>query len=236
VFVKNDATPTAAEVPVYNSVPISSQLSGTLAQLDGLPGNHHVRVVATVGSVTAEASCAVPVIYDRIVLDTYDPTKPGSISTDYPTNMELWVPGGTTAMATDNGLASSRPPSALNQYFAYIDYNNNAGPYKNQGGLAPGTYYVLVTAGSDGDTFGYGIRVLTAPNSSYDGWTFTPAITSEPGTDEPMSGPPPSTNNYQAMQVNNPPPNTPPDRLNRFIVLLPDGIHSGVNWMKLILP
>ena len=133
VFVKNDATPTAAEVPVYNSVPISSQLSGTLAQLDGLPGNHHVRVVATVGSVTAEASCAVPVIYDRIVLDTYDPTKPGSISTDYPTNMELWVPGGTTAMATDNGLASSRPPSALNQYFAYIDYNNNAGPYRTRG-------------------------------------------------------------------------------------------------------
>ena len=53
-------------------------------------------------------------------------------------------------------------------------------------GSPSGDYWIFIRAVSPGDTFGYGIRVLTAPDSSYTGWTFG-GFTTEPTTDLPTT-------------------------------------------------
>ena len=165
--------------------------------------------------------------YNRIVLDTYDPKIATAPSMSYPTYMELWSSDRLTLIAHDDGFAgSSRPPSALNQYGAYIDYT---------GVLPSGTYWILIRESipvptDPGDSFGYGIRVLTAPDSSYVGWTFG-SFASETTTDLPTSGAGIPTK-FMTLVFSD----TINDRLNRFIVPDTTGPVHGVNWVKLTLP
>ena len=205
-------------------------LSGNVSDLTSAPGTYHVTVIADALNAVAEtnennntANLAVPVIYDEIVLDTYDPGSPGSFAPFYSTYMELWSSDGKTMLTSDDSGASR--PGAVSAGFAYIDYAQ---------GLAPGDYYVLVKeTPSDNPThaFGYAIRVMTAPSTSYDGWDFGGAYATESTTDTPLAGGTGIPTLFQTMQVNNPPPNPPPnDRLNRFLVV------DGVNWVKIHLP
>lgn len=177
------------------------------------------------GCTTADSSG--PVTYNRIVIDTYDPTDPAGPDAPNSNYMELWSSDGKTLLASDSGTSSSRPaeisPGVLwpNQNYAYIDYT---------AGLISGDYYVLIGAIHAGDEFGYGIRVLTGPDSSYTGWTFGgPA--SETVSDAPPTGGSGIPSTFKTMVLNS----APNDRLNRYIVKI-DATHSGVNWVKITLP
>jgi hypothetical protein len=167
------------------------------------------------------------VTYNRIVIDTYDPTDPAGPDAGNSNYIELWSSDGKTLLALDNGLSSSRPAEIStgvpwpNQNYAYIDYT---------AGLTSGDYYVLIGASHPGDEFGYGIRVLTAPDSSYTGWTFS-GLASETVSDTPPTGGSGIPSTFRTMVLNNP----PNDRLNRYIVKI-DATHSGVNWVKITLP
>src|SRR5208283_1974381 len=105
---------------------------------------------------------ATPVTYKEIFIDTYDPTDPtGANGAQYPNYMELWSSDGKTRLAYYDGNNDLRP---ANEFYAYIDYT---------GGLTSGDYWVLIKESGTGgaDSFGYGIRVLTAQSSVYTGWT-----------------------------------------------------------------
>ncbi len=165
-------------------------------------------------------SAAAPVItYSRIIIDTYNPTDGTSLagSANY---LELWSSDGKTLLAHDDGSAQAARPT--NQFYAYLDYN---------GGLTSGDYWVLVLASSPGDSVDYGIRVLTAPDSSYAGWAFGgPA--SETISDQPLTGGSGIPSTFQTIKLSN----STSDRLNRFIISIVPAVSSGVNWIKLTLP
>ena len=157
-------------------------------------------------------------MYSRIIIDTYNPAD-GSSPAGNSNYIELWSSDGTKLLASDNGLVNEKFRTP-NQYYAYIDYT---------GGLDSGDYWVLIRAAVPGDTFDYGIRVLTAPDSSYAGWTFIGA-SSDTVTDLPLVGGSGIPSSYQTMVLNKPGSN----RLHRDIVFI--ATNDAVNWVKLTLP
>lgn len=161
------------------------------------------------------ANTAFRVIYDRIVIETYDPVTPGTTANN-PTYMELWSYDGIMhRRAFDDAAVSGGGPNSPG--YAYIDF---AGPVPD--GLPPGDYYILVKESySLPDAFGYGIRVLTTPGTSYSGWDVgTPEIEGE--TDLPLDGVDGIPTKFKPMVLNG--------KLGRWIT------SGGVNWIKLTLP
>jgi hypothetical protein len=163
---------------------------------------------------SAAPSGGGPTTYNGIIIDTYDPVN-GSDPAGSANYIELWNSDCTALLASDDG--ANEIGRSSNQYYAYIDYT---------GVLTSGDYWVLIHAHSDGDTFGYAIRVLTAPNASYTGWTFGAFLPSEPSSDAPTAGMMGVPTKYQTISLTN----TTSDKLNRFI------LPSGVNWVKVHLP
>ncbi len=156
-----------------------------------------------------------PVTYNEIVLDTYDSVSPGTFAPSS-TYMELWSSDGKTLLASDDS-GNSRTGSA-SPGCAYIDYTK---------GLVSGDYYVLVKESpAPTDAFGYAIRVLTAPSSSYTGWGVGGTYATEITTDLPLAGGTGIPTKLQTLVFSN----STNDKLNRFLVV------NGVNWMKLTLP
>jgi CARDB len=163
----------------------------------------------------------VPVTYDEIFIDTYDPLDPtGANGALYSTYMELWSPDGKTMLSSYDGINDFR---AVNPYYAFIDYT---------GGLISGDYWVLVKeSGAGGHSFGYGLRVMGQSSSDYTNWTFA-AVATETTSDQPLvgGGGPPAT--FQSVALSSSATNTASagNHLNRFIVA------NGVNWVKIHLP
>jgi hypothetical protein len=158
--------------------------------------------------------------YNEIVIDTYDPVTPSNPVASKSSTMQLWSSDGKTMLASDTAGASRPPTGWPYKFGAYIDYT---------GGLVPGDYWVLVEASSPGDSFGYGIRVIAAPDSSYTAWNL--AAASESVSDQPLAGGSGIPTTFQTMVLNNP-PGTPSstNHLSRSIV------SGGVNWIKITLP
>jgi hypothetical protein len=230
-IVTNDFTG-AQSTPSLTYDPTSGTVSGTGASFDGLPGTHHVSVVAQngAGTATSSGSVKIPVIYPEVVIDTYDPSDPLAPFDKFPSKMELWSSKlVNTVQVLDASLAFNdggvMPYRAgLNRYGAYIDSTNNAL------GFLPGVYFLIVQASSAGDSFSYDIRVMTAPNSSYGGWTDLPLSTTGT-TDSPLiatSGAAPTPSNTMEPNTSNNPSST-----NHLSLFIPA---KGVNWIKITLP
>ncbi len=183
-------------------------------------GTNSVRI--SVGNKTDNA--AFRVIYDEIVIDTYDPTDGRTLAENGSPWIGLWKSGDETPFAYDDGSAQAgRQP---NQYYARIDYK----------GLPPGTYWIFVRASSPGDTFSYGIRVVTSLDVPYGdlGGRWLLGRVSEGASDEPLSGPPDTTDPspYKPLVLGDP----SSDHLSRFIIGdYGPPVVAGVNWMKLVL-
>ena len=230
----------ATTIPVGSLAPGASQsfsLSGNVSDLTLASGTYHVSVIADALNAVVElnegnntADLVVPVIYDEIVLDTYNPTDPtGLLGPDASNYMELWSSDGSTLLAYDDGgSGSSRPPSQLNQLFAYLDYrvgySQSGVPVGN--GLPPGDYFVRVRASSPGDLVPYAIRVLDQPNNSYQNWTLQAPTNT--GSDNPTTGGPDIRAAYQTLVFGDASKN----RLSREV----PGALDGNNWVKITLP
>jgi subtilase family serine protease len=198
-------------------------LSGTLSQ-DVPSGFYHIAVVADALNTVLEtnennntADAAVPVIYDEIVIDTYNPSGSGADAIN-PTIVKLYDANGTL-LAKDNDESGTIRPVLTDsgvdwpgQGYGYIDCKL---------GLPPGDYFILVEESSSlTDPFGYGIRALTAPSISY-GTAWAVGTPTETESDSPLiGGGTPRAN--QLMTLNVP--------LGRWIIA------GGVNWIKLTLP
>ena len=221
--------------------PFEDSIIGSSVEiLGGKPGTNHIIVYVDAASQVAEtsemnntASAAIAVVYDRIIIDTYDPVKFDSVngvSALYSNVIELFGPSGDTS--TPQGYNLWSPPVELvsaaiasnmpvntrpigNPYYdyAYIDYTT---------GLAPGDYYLRIRMVNFAiDTIPYALRVLTAPDNSYSEWLFVNTNAGD-GSDAPVTGGEGVPSSYQSMVLG--------DKLNRYL-------HAGeVHWVKLTLP
>ena len=212
----------------------------SVASLAGKPGTNHIIVYVDAASQVPEtsetnntASAVIAVVYDRIIIDTYDPLEsnfdPGGYGALYSNVMELFGPSGDTS--TPQGYDLWPPPlepvpeaiasntagigrPAENPYYdyAYIDCTK---------GLAPGNYYLRIRMVNEIDTSPYALRVLTEPDNFYSGWFFATTNASD-SPDMPDTGGEGVPSSYQSMVLGG--------KLNRYL-------HAGeVHWVKLTLP
>ena len=174
-----------------------------------------------------------PIIYERIVIDTYKP-KTGVVAAD--TFISLFGPAGDPTWDADPwgdppDYTVDAPPISIaedddsNSTFfpcARIDYTE---------GLASGTYYVRVRGKKTNDTGVYAVRVLSVAigedieNYDAGGWYFlsTSDDASYETDDDPESG----------RRANESGSITIGGKLNRAITTTTD---SDVDWLKLTLP
>ena len=209
-------------------------------------GTHWIFVTADSTNAVAESnegnntsSASVPIIYPRIVIDTYQPTTSPASAVD--TFVSLFDSTGDTTDDTPDLWNTDTPPYTTET--GAIAEDGDRGRYGSvdySGGLAPGTYYVRVRSAMSGHQGGYGIRVLdTAADSPVDSswpWYFSatnpteanPAGGSFETDDSPLQGGAPVKS--AAITLNG--------KLNRW--LTPGAISSGtqgdVDWFKLTLP
>jgi len=118
-----------------------------------------------------------PVIYPRLIIDTYPATTgPGSVNTFItlfdssgdPTvdiNPTLWN-NNTSPYTVDASLATAEDNDGNIAFsgYAQVDYS---------GGLPAGTYYIRVRGAVSTGNGPYAIRVLLEPDESYASWWFT---------------------------------------------------------------
>jgi hypothetical protein len=258
--VTSDADPAAGEKSL-GSVDIEGlastksttvTLSGKVAALGSGPGTYHVVAVVDPGNALKEttmsnntADYAVPVIYDQVVIDSYDPSaQTGVVSVGFvyldlfgpagdtgaagvPASYDLWTANPATgapydqdyALAWSNGVSSTNPDST--QRLSATIFAS---------GLAPGDYWLRVRANNKFISGSYALRALAAPSTDHAGWTFaTPAASDV--SDFPVTG------NAGAAPVS---AAVLPlgGRINRFLAGASTDTGTGayVQWIRLHLP
>ncbi len=130
-------------------------------------GTHWIFVTAdsTTPPSTHTLSATVAVIYDRIVVETYDPiSTPTNFTTPF---ISLFGPlGDTTADISPNEWNNDASPYTVDGGVAIAETNGSAGTWVSidyQGGLAPGVCYVRVRGAQSYQLGPYAIRFLTLP-------------------------------------------------------------------------
>lgn len=221
--------------------PFEDSIIGSSVEiLGGKPGTNHIIVKVDAASQVPEtsetnntASAAIAVVYNRIIIDTYDPLEynfdPGGYGALYSNVMELFGPSGDTstpqyddlwnppgglvsAVIASNTAGIGRPTENPYYDFAYIDYTAD---------LPPGDYYLRVRMVNKIDASPYALRVLTEPDNFYSGWFFATTNASD-SPDMPDTGGEGVPGSYQSLVLGG--------KLNRYL-------HAGeVHWVRLTLP
>ncbi len=205
-------------------------LSFSISQVWSKPGAQHVLVLVVQSDGTSGLfSTHVAVLYKEIVIDTFNPTGPGSgfelIAMDLfdasgdTTAEDPWTPPPAAALASDgiDGMGSN--PDSNQTYFPYLQY-------KPAGGLAPGSVFYVRIRGYYHDsrsTGPYALRILAASSADHAGWYFSAENTkdnpAEP--DDQQNGVPTAPVHLALNQCT-----------NRYL----DGAGGDIDWVKVTLP
>jgi len=243
-----DSTATTIGTSTVSSLAAGASFADTFSSSYSISqsGNHWIFVTADSTNAVAESNktnntsdVLVPILYPRIVINTYQPTTSPASAVD--TFVSLFGAAGDTTIDLPDLWNTDRLPYTTET--GAIAEDGGRGRYGSVdygAGLAPGTYYVRVRAALSSHQGGYGIRVLTvaadSPTGSTWPWYFSatnptdanPAGGSYEPDDNPLQGGVPT--NPVAIAIN--------QKLNRWLTPgnIAAGIPGDVDWFILTLP
>jgi hypothetical protein len=166
-----DSSATVIGTKTVPSLAAGESYADTFSTSYSIPqsGTHWIFVTADSTNQVTESkevnntsSAAVAVIYERIVIETYDPVAPNTTFTA--PFISLFGPNGdTTADTSPNEWNGDNSPYTVDGSVAIAE-SGTFGTWVSidyQGGLAPGVYYVRVRGAQSYQIGGYAIRFLS---------------------------------------------------------------------------
>jgi hypothetical protein len=206
---------------------VTADSSGQLSESDATNNTASAAVIIT------------PLMYSRIVIDTYLPRFGAPSSVD--TFVSLFGPAGDTTIDVPNLWSNDNwPYTTETSAIAENGSTGNYGRVDYTGGLAPGTYYIRVRGVQSQQPGPYAIRVLdtAADSPTGPGWPWYFTALNQPETN-PLGGSyEPDDNPLQGGIPTNPVHIALGQKLNRYLTAgnITVGIPGDVDWFVLTLP